>query len=223
MRYRNLFTSMDEGFCIVEMILDEKGKPVDYRFLEVNPSFEKQGGPANATGKRIRQLVPNIEESWFEILGAVALTGIAVRFVEESKALGNRWFDVYAFQIGPKSDRKVAVLFSNFTARKLSEQALVAAKNEIGRHALELEQVVAERTGRLLETIGELEGFSYSVSHDMRAPLRAMQSYASFLVDEYKGKLDEKGLNYLHLIMRATVRLDQLIRDVLSYTRVLHS
>jgi len=115
------------------------------------------------------------------------------------------------------------VLFSNFTARKLSEQALVAAKNEIGRHALELEQVVAERTGRLLETIGELEGFSYSVSHDMRAPLRAMQSYASFLVDEYKGKLDEKGLNYLHLIMRATVRLDQLIRDVLSYTRVLHS
>jgi len=222
-RYRDLFNSMDEGFCVVEMILDDKRKPADYRFLEVNPSFEKQGGPANATGKRMRELVPNIEGSWFKILGAVALTGRPVRFVEQSKALENRWFDVYAFQIGAKNDLKVAVLFSNITDRKLSEQALLSAKNEIGRHALELEQVVAARTAELRDTIGELEGFSYSVSHDMRAPLRAMQSYASFLVDEYAGKLDEKGINYLHQIMRSTVRLDQLIQDVLSYTRVLHS
>jgi signal transduction histidine kinase len=222
-RYRDLFNSMDEGFCVVEMILDDKRKPADYRFLKVNPSFEKQGGPANATGKRMRELVPNIEGSWFKILGAVALTGRPVRFVEQSKALENRWFDVYAFQIGAKDDLKVAVLFSNVTDRKLSEQALLTAKNEIGRHALRLEQVVAERTGKLRETIGELEGFSYSVSHDMRAPLRAMQSYASFLVDEYEGKLDEKGINYLHQIMRSAVRLDQLIQDVLSYTRVLHS
>jgi len=171
----------------------------------------------------MRELVPKIEPSWIKILGAVALTGRAVRFVEESKALGNLWFDVYAFQIGERVDCKVAVLFSNFTDRKLSEQALLAAKNEIGRHALELEQVVAERTGKLRETIGELEGFSYSVSHDMRAPLRAMQSYAAFLVDEYKDKLDEKGNNYLQQIMRSTVRLDQLIQDVLSYTRVIHS
>ncbi len=222
-RYRDLFNSMDEGFCIVEMILDNKGKPVDYRFLEVNPSFEKQGGPPNATGKRMRELIPNFEGSWFKILGAVALTGRPVRFAEQSKALGYRWFDVFAFQIGAKADRKVAILFSNITDRKLSEQALLTAKNEIGRHALDLEQVVAKRTGELQDTIGELEGFSYSVSHDMRAPLRAMQSYASFLVDEYGGKLDEKGINYLQQIMRSAVRLDRLIQDVLSYTRVLHS
>ena len=115
------------------------------------------------------------------------------------------------------------MLFTNITERKRAEQALLNAKNEIGRHALELEQVVAERTGELRDTIGELEGFSYSVSHDMRAPLRAMQSFASFLVDEYGGKLDEKGVNYLQQIMRSAVRLDRLIQDVLSYTRVLHS
>jgi PAS domain S-box-containing protein len=222
-RYRDLFSSMDEGFCIVEMILDNEGKPVDCRFSEVNPSFEKQGGPANATGKRMRELVPHFEESWFKILGEVALTGRPIRFVEESKVLGNLWFDVYAFQIGAKDDRKVAVLFSNITDRKLSEQALLIAKNEIGRHALELEQVISARTSELRDTIGELEGFSYSVSHDMRAPLRAMQSYASFLVDEYAGKLDEKGINYLQQIMRSSVRLDRLIQDVLSYTRVIHS
>jgi signal transduction histidine kinase len=56
----------------------------------------------------------------------------------------------------------------------------------------------------------------------MRAPLRAMQSFAQFLVDEYSGKLDEQGVNYLQRIMRSAVRLDRLIQDVLSYTRILH-
>jgi PAS domain S-box-containing protein len=111
----------------------------------------------------------------------------------------------------------------DITERKKAEQALLDAKNEIARHALELEKVVAERTGQLRETIRELEGFSYSVSHDMRAPLRAMQSFAQFLVDEYDSKLDETGVNYLHQIMRSAVRLDQLIQDVLSYTRILHA
>jgi len=164
-----------------------------------------------------------LEGSWIKTLGAVAHTGVPVRFVEESKVLGNRWFDVFAFPVGVMAEHKVAILFTNITERKRDEQTLLNAKNEIGRHALELEQVVAVRTGELRETIGELEGFSYSVSHDMRAPLRAMQSYASFLVDEYAGKLDEKGINYLQQIMRSSVRLDQLIQDVLSYTRVLHS
>jgi PAS domain S-box-containing protein len=111
----------------------------------------------------------------------------------------------------------------DITERRRAEQALLDAKNEIARHALELEKVVAERTVELRETIGELEGFSYSVSHDMRAPLRAMQSFAQFLMDEYQGKLDETGVNYLHQIMRSAVRLDQLIQDVLSYTRILHA
>jgi PAS domain S-box-containing protein len=110
----------------------------------------------------------------------------------------------------------------DITERKGVEMALVDAKNEISRHVTQLEEVVAERTAQLRETIGELEGFSYSVSHDMRAPLRAMQSYAQFLADEYRSKLDETGVNYLNQIMRSAVRLDRLIQDVLSYTRVLH-
>jgi PAS domain S-box-containing protein len=111
----------------------------------------------------------------------------------------------------------------DITERKRVAIALLTAKNEIARHARELEQVVAERTKQLRETIGELEGFSYSVSHDMRAPLRAMQGFASFLVDEYSGKLDAQGVHYLHQIKRSAARLDRLIQDVLSYTRILHA
>ena len=77
--------------------------------------------------------------------------------------------------------------------------------------------------GLLRKTIGELQGFSYSVSHDMRAPLRAMQSFAQFLMEEYASKLDEQGVNYLRQIMRSAVRLDRLIQDVLSYTKILHA
>jgi len=111
----------------------------------------------------------------------------------------------------------------DITERKGVERALLKARDEISRHAAHLEEVVGERTRQLSETIGELEGFSYSVSHDMRAPLRAMQSYAQFLLDEYGGKFDEQGVFYLNQITRAAVRLDHLIQDVLSYTRILHS
>lgn len=111
----------------------------------------------------------------------------------------------------------------DITERKRAELALVSAKKEISRHAAGLEEVVVHRTTQLRETIGELEAFSYSVSHDMRAPLRAMQTFASYLVDEYGGKLDEQGIDYLHQIMRSAVRLDRLIQDVLSYTKILHA
>src|SRR6185503_13179188 len=73
-RYRTLFNSIDEGFCVVEMLFDESSQATDYRFVEVNPSFEKQSGLHDVTGKRVRELIPEFEADWFEILGKVALT-----------------------------------------------------------------------------------------------------------------------------------------------------
>ena len=112
------------------------------------------------------------------------------------------------------------------TSRNASKQRariIKRQKTKLRGTNRQLEQIVAERTRQLCETIGELEAFSYSVSHDMRAPLRAMQSFASFLIDEYTSKLDAQGVNYLQQIMRSAVRLDRLIQDVLSYTKVLHT
>ncbi len=128
-RYRTLFNSMDEGYCIVEMIYDEHEKPVDYRFLEVNPSFEKQSGLSSAIGKRMRDLVPEYEAYWFETYGRVALTGEAVRFENEAKTMG-RWFDVYACRIGEPESRKVAILFNNTTTRKEAEEQIKNSLNE---------------------------------------------------------------------------------------------
>jgi PAS domain-containing protein len=73
-QYRSVYGSLDQGFCVIEMILDENGRPVDYRFLEVNPSFEGQTGLPDPVGRTARELVPDLDASWVNLYGAVALT-----------------------------------------------------------------------------------------------------------------------------------------------------
>ena len=120
-RYRTLFNSIDEGFCVIKMLFAEHGKPDDYRFLEMNPSFETQCGIHDALGTRVREINPEIEAYWLEAYGRVALTGKPVRFANEMRGLG-RWFDVYAFRLGGPESRNVAVIFRDITAQKRAEE-----------------------------------------------------------------------------------------------------
>jgi PAS domain S-box-containing protein len=122
-QYRTLFDSIDEGFCIIEVLFDGNDKAVDYRFLEVNPSFEKQTGIHNAVGRTMREFAPQLEEHWFELYGKIALTGEPARFENEAVQL-HRWFNVYALRIGEPQERKVAILFKDISERKVAEAAL---------------------------------------------------------------------------------------------------
>lgn len=124
-RYRTLFETLIEGFCTIEMIFDANRKPVDYRFLEINPAFERQTGLQNAQGKLMRELAPNHEAHWFELYGKVALTGEPVHFENEAKALG-RYYDVRAWRVGGPDTRKVAILFNDITEQKQAEGKLQA-------------------------------------------------------------------------------------------------
>ena len=123
-QYRTLYNSIDEGFCVVEVLFDRSGNPTDYRFLEVNPAFEKQTGMHDAVGKRMRELAPDHEAHWFETFGKVAVTGEPIRFVNEARALENRWFDVFAFRLEGPERRRVGVLFTDITERKRADVAL---------------------------------------------------------------------------------------------------
>jgi signal transduction histidine kinase len=83
----------------------------------------------------------------------------------------------------------------------------------------QLEEKVRERTARLEGTISELEAFSYSMSHDLRAPLRAMRGYSEVLLMDYSRQIDADGQEYLKKILTASERLDRLVQDVLRYSR----
>jgi signal transduction histidine kinase len=133
-----------------------------------------------------------------------------------------RWF---LTQVNPVRDaaNKVIRWFGTNTdvdEVKRAQDALKEAQAELRRHADGLEQEVAQRTAQLRETIQELEAFSYSISHDMRAPLRAMQGYSEALLEEYDGKIGQPGADYLLRIRRSAARMDLLIQDVLAYSRV---
>lgn len=104
--------------------------------------------------------------------------------------------------------------------RRQIEEKLRQAQDQLRAHANTLEEEVAERTAMLRETIQELEAFSYSISHDMRSPLRAMQGYSEALLEDYSHQLDDEGQLFLQKIRRGASRMDLLIQDVLAYSRV---
>ena len=145
-RYHTLFESMDEGYCVTEVAFDDAGGAADYRFLEVNPAFEKHTGLSGAAGRTMRELVPDLEAHWFETYGRVARTGEPVRFVDEAKAMGGRWFDVYAFRLGGAGSNKVAVLFTDITARRHAE-------GRLGESEERLRLVVESATGFAIFTM----------------------------------------------------------------------
>lgn len=119
-RYRALFNSIDEGFCIIDMIFNLEGTAIDYRFVEVNPAFAKHTGMNAVLGKRMLEINPTHERHWFDAYGAVALTGKSMRIVNTSKGLGGRWFDAFAFRLA-SGGLKLGVIFTDITAKRAAD------------------------------------------------------------------------------------------------------
>jgi PAS domain S-box-containing protein len=166
--YRMLFESIDEGFCTIEVLFDQNEKPVDYRFLQISPSFERQTGIKNAAGRRMREIAPQHEEHWFDIYGRIALTGEPMRFENEAKQLG-RWYDVYAFRVEDPKRRRVGILFNDITERKRAE----AEARDSERRFREVQAELAH-AGRVA-TMGQL---SASIAHEVKQPITAAVTYA---------------------------------------------
>jgi len=129
-KYRTLYSMIGEGFCIFEVLFDGDGKANDYRFLDVNPAFEKHTGLSDVQGKRISELAPK-DEHWFEVYAKVAMTGESIRFQNSSRVL-RRFFDVYAFRVGAPHERKVAAIFTDITQRMRAEEELRASERRLG-------------------------------------------------------------------------------------------
>nr|WP_242035626.1 MULTISPECIES: PAS domain S-box protein [unclassified Leptolyngbya] len=127
-KYRSLFNSMDEGYVLAEMIVEENDqldapgtvpRATDILYLEANPATVRMLGQ-DFTGRRLREFNPNAEEHWYEIFGRVAQTGIGERSEQYAK-LTETWYDCYTFKVGDEHSRKIAIVFNDITARKQAE------------------------------------------------------------------------------------------------------
>ncbi|GAB3708513.1 hypothetical protein GCM10027592_43760 [Spirosoma flavus] len=159
-KYRTLFDTMEQGFGIGQILPanESAGAPMDYQWLEVNPQFERLTGLArtDVLSQTTRQLIPGLEETWYEGYGHVAATGETVSFEAFSPVLG-RWFEVYVFALGSPASRRVGVLFSNTTERKQQQKRQVLL--------LKLTDAIRPLTASvdIMTTVSELVGQYYEV------------------------------------------------------------
>ena len=206
-RFRTLFETMTEGFSLDEIILDDAGKPVDLRFLSVNPAFERHTGlkAEDIVGRTVRELFPEAEPVWFERYGKVVLTGEPAHFEERFGPL-NKWFEVSVYRTEPG---RFAVVFFDISERKQSEADVLKLSEDMATRNLELETLNKE-----------LEAFIYSVSHDLRAPLRSMTGFAKIMQEDYADKLDDQAKDYLTRIFNGSTKMTQLINDLLHLSKL---
>ncbi|MDI6401944.1 PAS domain S-box protein, partial [Balneolaceae bacterium ANBcel3] len=138
-RFRMLFENMTAGFALHEMIYDANGTPVDYRYLELNPAFERlTGGKSeDLVGRTVLEVMPETEPYWIEVFGKVAKTGNPTSYENYSKEVG-KYFDVYAFS--PEKDQ-FAVVFVDITDRKRAEEKVKATMHEMNLLKSALDEV----------------------------------------------------------------------------------
>jgi signal transduction histidine kinase len=198
-KYDTLVDSIDEGFCVIQVLFDATGTAVDYVFVETNPSFQRQTGLHGVVGCTIRSLAPTHEEHWFIAYGRVATSGEPIRFEAHAQAL-ERWYDVYAFRVGEPRQHLVAVLFNDITRRK----------------ALELS--VASHNAALREADLRKDRFLATLSHELRNPLAPLKMAADLLVRPDLGA-DELA-QARGVIRRQVGTMARLLDDLLDVARI---
>lgn len=225
-KFRMLFENMTAGFALHEMIYDNNGEPADYRFLELNPAFEKlTGGKAeNFIGKTVLELFPNIERYWIETYGKVAKTGEPISYQNYSKEIGKS-FDVYAFS--PQRDQ-FAVVFVDITDRRNAELKLHEKNKELERQYEEYMQLneVLRQTNFDLETAKQKAeesdklktAFLQNLSHEIRTPLNGILGFAKLLNDEDITK--DEIVDFTSVINNSGQRLLEIVNNVLDISKI---
>ena len=196
--YRALFDRMLDGFAVHEMIFDDHGNPVDYRFLQVNPAFEKLTGLASddIIGRRVLEVLPNTEPFWIETYGNVVKTGNPTRFENYSIEI-DRYFEVEAFR--PQPDQ-FACIFQDVTVQRKSE---IALRDSEKRYRTLLETVndaiitFTEDSKIIYWNPGAEKMFEYEENDLENLPFMSLfSSESSMVIRKQLSHLHEKGASF---------------------------
>jgi PAS domain S-box-containing protein len=208
-RISAILGSISDGFAVFDS---------DWRFLYVNePGSQMARRPTSELiGRNLWTMYPAAlgTEFWTRMHEAMRERH-PVHFENQSLD-GQRWFEHNVYP----ADEGVTVYTRDITDRKHARTDLEAAKAQIERMNTELEEHVQERTAQLNATIAELEAFSYTVSHDLRAPLRAIDGFSRLLWEDYHSKLDVEGQRLLEVIRNSTVKMGKLVDGLLAFARL---
>lgn len=199
-RFRSLFENMTEGVALHEMLYDDQARAVDYCIVSTNPGFETH------TGLKAEQIQGQVASSaygtgaapYLEEYARVAQTGQAYAFDTFFPPM-QRHFRISV--TSPQQGQFVTV-FEDVTERRQAEEALQRLNREL------------EFSNR------ELEAFSYSVSHDLKAPIRAIQGFSRMLVGEHASQLDKEGQRLLDVIVTNTQIMTNIVDDLLALSRL---
>jgi PAS domain S-box-containing protein len=218
-RFRTLFDTMDEGFCVIEFLDGPHGPLSDYVHLQANPAYERHAGIPNVVGKRLREIVADEADGWVEFYRQVLLTGTPIRFERELVATG-RHLELAAFRVEPSSRREVAVIFQDVTSRKRAELALVELNETLERRILaavdERETVMAQlHEAQKLETIGQLTG---GVAHDFNNLLTPITGALDLLQRKY-GVDDPRAARLIDGALQSAERAKTLVQRLLGFAR----
>jgi PAS domain S-box-containing protein len=218
-RYRTLFDTMDEGFCVIRFLDGPHGPLSDYVHVQANPAYARHAGIADVVGQTVRDMVPDEAEGWVELYRRVLLTGEPVRFERELVAT-ERHLELASFRVEPASRREVAVVFQDVTARKRAERELRALNETLERR---VEDAVGERQlamaqlheAQKLETLGQLTG---GVAHDINNLLTPITGALDLLNRRYAGA-DPRAARLLDGALQSAERAKILVSRLLGFAR----
>ena len=219
-RYRTLFDSIDEGFCIIEFCDGPHGPLSDYVHIEANPAYALHAGIPNVVGQKLREMVPDEADGWAELYGSVLRTGVPIRFERELVATG-RYLELAAFRIEPPGRRQVAVLFQDITSRKKAEEAMLRMNETLEARVAEAiaERKQAEealRQSQKMEAVGQLTG---GIAHDFNNLLTGIIGSLDLLQVRLRQGRTAEIDRYVAAAQGASKRAAALTHRLLAFSR----
>ncbi len=219
-RYKALFETMDEGFCIIEFLDGPHGPLSDYIHVEANPAYERHAGIADVVGRKVRDMVPDEADGWVELYGGVLKTGEPIHFRRELVATG-RHLEISSFRVGAATERQVAVLFQDVTERVRAEESQRRLNETLEARvsAALAEQEEAEaalRQAQKMEAVGQLTG---GLAHDFNNLLAGISGAFELIGSKLDQKRHDEIERYLLAGQGAVRRAAALTQRLLAFSR----